>query len=210
MPYLLFFVTEDDLPILIDRFNQDEEIAFLIPQEASTPRTYRSRAVRTVQTLADGKHGLWFVPGGLEQQSAGPPEVPFSGANPHEHMRLTLWTRHLPYTLAERFTRRPLISFWDGKELLAVSDLQFGARGQYAMPASQKRWFARMKTWIARAAVKLEAQGSGEKFYAFPSALALLKRGVPYYANGFPLDREIAEAAMPVRPLTPAKPRNQR
>jgi hypothetical protein len=207
MPYLAFFVTGDDLPILIERLNQEEEVAYLIPQEPSTSLTHRSRAVGAVQTLADGEHALWFVPGGLEQQSGGPPEVPFIGISPPEHIRLTLWTRHLPYTLKERITRRALNGFWDGKELLAASDFQFGAHGGYVMPAAQKRWFARMKTWIARAAVKLEAEGSPGQFYAFPFALALLKRGVPYYANGYRLDTAIANATAPLRPMTPAKTR---
>jgi hypothetical protein len=30
MPWLPFFIAEDDLPVLIDRFNQDEEIAYIV------------------------------------------------------------------------------------------------------------------------------------------------------------------------------------
>lgn len=103
MPNVSFFVTEDDVPVLIDRLNEDEEIAFLVRQGAATP---------------------------------------------------------------------------------------------------QKRWFARFKAWMTRAAVKLESEGSREPFYAFPFALALLKRGVPYYARGFRLDSAIAAATASVAAKT--------
>ena len=102
-------------------------------------------------------------------------------------MRLTLWTRHRRYTAQERWTLSPLNGFGLDKDLLAVSDLQFGGH-YHPIPEPQKRWFARFKRWMARAAVKIEAQGLPATFYAFPSALALLKQGVPYYARGVQLD----------------------
>ena len=114
-------------------------------------------------------------------------------------MLLTLWMRHRRYTLRERITVRPLNGFWIDGDLLAASDLQFGRR-HFATPEPQKRWFARFKRWMARNAVTLEAQGGyREKFYVFPAALDLLKRGVPYYARGLPIDTATATSGPPDR-----------
>jgi hypothetical protein len=64
MPWLPFFVAEDDLPVLIDRFNQDEEIAYVVKDAPDRPGAQRWRAVRSVETLAMGEHVLWHVPTG--------------------------------------------------------------------------------------------------------------------------------------------------
>jgi hypothetical protein len=223
MPWLPFFIAGDDLPVLIDRFNRDEEIAYIVKDGPDRPGEQRWRAVRSVETLAMGEHVLWHVPtgplpmldlsepgprtgflvpdpdppirdpfAGWTQPTSGPFESPYFGPAHPGVMRLTLWTRHLPYTHEERATRSPLTSYWIDRQQLVASDIQFG--GYEAPPDVHKRWYGRLKTWMARAAVKLEADGLPHKFYAFPFALALLKQGMPYQANGWRLDAAIAEA----------------
>jgi hypothetical protein len=83
MPSFSFFIDGQDVALLLDRLNQDREIAFVIADErmetgrrelgfciedaalkAAVERPQKWKAVRTVDTLVDGSQSLWHVPGG--------------------------------------------------------------------------------------------------------------------------------------------------
>jgi hypothetical protein len=76
MAWLLFFADEDDRRLLLDRLNEDPEIAFIVSDglvhpEASDTRPsstggYRRRwkAVDRVDELTYGHHSLWHAPAG--------------------------------------------------------------------------------------------------------------------------------------------------
>lgn len=207
MAHLSFFIAADDLPILIDRLNRDDDVGYLVWQGEGMAAGSGSgwRVMPTVETLSVGEHALWHAcrrqlplvdrSAGAGQLSAGPPEAPDFGAHHPAAMRLTLWPRHLRYTAHERRTVKPLIGFWADRDVLPVSDIQSGNRFE-PVPKPETYWFARFKRWMARTAVKLEVPGWPVSLYAFPCALALLKQGVPYYAQGLRLDAAIAQASV--------------
>lgn len=181
-----------------------------------TGHRQRWRAVRGAQSLEDGRRSLWYVPAGpLPLLKAAPkaphPRIPdpwagwteerpgldcdtpyFGPAHPAE-IRITLWTRHRPYTPAERATLRKIISYWIlGYDLLVASEFQWGGGN-----AQAQRWWSRLEAWMSRAAVPLaSSQDSREVFWAFPSALKKLKAGMRYEARGWDLDSAIRRAAV--------------
>ena len=139
----------------------------------------RWRAVQTVDGLRDGRHSLWHVPAGplpllkpgregplvrppdppipdpwagwTEERSGAEPEAPYFGPGCHATISLQLWTRHRPYTQAERAALTAPISWWtEGHDFLAASDL--GWTGSYFRPAPSqtRRWWNRMKAWVGR------------------------------------------------------------
>ena len=176
--------------------------------------------MRGVANLKDGRHSLWYVPAGplpllkadpgepdapildpwagwTEESPGADPDTPYFGPWHPAEIRLTLWTRHRPYTRAERETGDAVISYWtDGHDLLVASDFQWGGgSGQAA------QWWRRLEAFMKRAATPLAARlEPGEVFWAFPSALAKLKAGMRYEARGWNLDRSIRRAAAPRQP----------
>lgn len=98
-----FFADEDDVPLLLKRFNEDPELAFIVrdnpvpvytrssldrgddEQEdvhSKTAMAIRCKAVKQVQKLTDGDHRLWHVAGqslSLEREGIGPNDDPWAG-----------------------------------------------------------------------------------------------------------------------------------
>jgi hypothetical protein len=237
MAWLPFFVDEQDTVLLRDRLNADPEIAFLVSAGLVHPERsdvgtavsggYRQRwkAESKVDTLADGRHVLWHVPGGplplrpdtsqgvtlgaLRNQRAIPD--PWSGwveeqagANStgpsfcaaSSVIDLTLRSRVSPYTAAERTSLPRLVSYWTaGEDMLVASDFAFGGDLSPATPQTL-RWWSRTKRWIGTVAVRLQSPGrQPTNFWAFPSAFRRLKAGTRYSANNFNLDASIQAAA---------------
>jgi hypothetical protein len=185
----------------------------------------RWRAVQAVEGLADGCHFLWHVPAGplplfkarrvaplarppdppvpdpfagwLEEQPGPDPKAPYFGPGCHPVMWIDLWTRHRPYTEAELGTLPVTVSWWThGHDVLPASTLSWTGGHFRPAPAQTQRWWNRMRTWLGRVAVRLEAFPDGRQgvFWAFPSALGKLKGGMPYYAHDWPLDDAIHRA----------------
>lgn len=177
------------------------------------------KAVRTVDSMADGHHSLWHVPAGplpLIKRDAGPmpligpegpayPPIPDPwagwtgppgfGPGCHPWIRLELWTRHHPYTQQERAVLRELNAFWlNQDDLLVVSDFEWTGSHFRPAPPQTQRWWNRMKRWVDRTAIRLRPNPG---FWAFPSALQKLKEGMRYYSRGFDLDDSIRDAQMP-------------
>jgi hypothetical protein len=171
------------------------------------------RAVKTVDALADGDHALWYKParplpllkgdrtsdqpiadpfiGWTEEVPNGQGFRPYFGPSSPADIRLTLWTRHRPYTPDERKTVREQISYWMGAhDYLVASDFQH--------VAASDAWLVRLERWMSTVAVQLGGPRLEDTWWAFPSALRKLKTGMRYYANGYNLDSFIRDAQIPV------------
>jgi hypothetical protein len=168
------------------------------------------RAVRPVDSLKDGEHTLWHISAGPLARFVGrewhliaDPFVGWTterpvctpGLTPAATIRLKLVTRHAGYTAQEHATVRPLNAYWLKGDLLVASDFQWSAASLEVGGSLQTaRWVAGLEDWFSRNAVALQARYSTEVFWAFPSALARLKSGIPYYSRGFELDESIRRA----------------
>jgi hypothetical protein len=166
----------------------------------------RWRAVRPVDGLKDGDHTLWHISAGPLVSDIGPgrerqpipdpwvgwtSERPVCQPNlmPASTIRLKLVTRYAAYTREERTTLRTLISYWIKGDLLVASGFQWtGGSLQTA------RWMASLEDWFSRNAVGLHDDRGIQVFWAFPSALQLLKSGLPYDSRNFDLDESIRGA----------------
>jgi hypothetical protein len=185
-----------------------------------TGHRQRWRAVRGVESLQDGGHSLWYVPAGplpliranpsersapipdpwagwTEESPGADPDTPYFGPSHPAAIRLTLWTRHRPYTRAELSTLDEVNGYWTGRhDLLVASDFQWGGGS-----AETGQWWARLQGFLNKAAVRLASnEDPKEVFWAFPSALRKLKAGMRYEARGWGLDRAIRSAALPRGP----------
>jgi hypothetical protein len=92
-----------------------------------------------------------------------------------------------PRYTAEQLAEIPLLAHRTSSEARLLRLTQFEWTGNHFREAPQaaQRWWARLRRWVTRSATKLR---SGRiLFWGFPSALAKLQRGMPYYANGFNL-----------------------
>jgi hypothetical protein len=173
----------------------------------------RWRVVRPVNELKDGEHILWHIAAGPlatypaslhEMQPIPDPwggwtsEHPACqpGVMPPATIRLSLLTRHAMYTPQERASQQELVSWWLDGDLLAASDFQWtGASLQPDGAEKTGHWMASLQAWFRQNAVALHPRWGGDEiFWAFPSALARLKSGIPYYSRGFELDDAIREA----------------
>jgi hypothetical protein len=100
---MVFFADENDVPILLRRFNDDPEIAFVVRGQVTLiarpshpvapefdfqvagpaqPYAIRRRAVHRLETLADGDHDLWHHVGSpltRTFEGLGPDDDPFQG-----------------------------------------------------------------------------------------------------------------------------------
>jgi hypothetical protein len=179
----------------------------------------RWKAVRSVPRLRDGKHCLWHVPSGplplpidrntgqavadawsgwMETRPRSDPTMPnFVPGHPAE-IYLEVWTRHRPYSQAERASLPMLLSYWTGEhDVLVLST--FGWIGDYYAPAPPAAWswWRRLEAWMAVQTTSIGGfpnsdddggLGEGVSFWALPSALEKLKSGIPYEARGWDLE----------------------
>lgn len=136
----------------------------------------------------------WTASGGMLDTQ------PYFGPGCHAQIRLELFTRYAPYTDAERNSLPVLVSYWaQGRQFLASSCFQWTGGHFGAAPPETTRWWRRLKTWIRKAAVPLPTHDPQVIFWSFPFALEVLKRGVAYSANNWPLDQAIANATPSTR-----------
>jgi len=223
MPCLSFFADEVDAKLLLKHLNSDPEIAYLVPDEHtdSMPATgCRWKAVSGVERLHDGNYTLWHVPSGplplltadsrtrqIEDPWAGWAELrsghdsadPNFGPAYPGVIRLKLWARHRPYTAEELATLPAVTSWWDGgRELLAVSKFEWSGNSEFGVEVPQtRRWWNRLKCWLAKQAATLATDHPHMQFYAFPSALSRLKAGIDYYSRNWDLTQGIKMATIP-------------
>jgi hypothetical protein len=237
-PIVQFFADEDDVPLLLNRLNEDPELAFIVRDDPlpfytrlssdlvvasredirRTPAlAIRRKAVKQVQSLTDGDHRLWHFAGhplSPERDGIGPNDDPWAGwievveegsragrlgTTPSSVIHLQLWARHRPYTEQELRSQSAAVSWWtEGREFLASSHVswignRYAIIGAPAHPATV-RWWARLQRWIRTNATPLKVHRQ-VTFFAFPSALARLRSGIPYYANNWDLGPVLKSSA---------------
>ncbi|MBD1919191.1 MULTISPECIES: hypothetical protein [Cyanophyceae] len=190
------------------RENASEGSSFSFSDLPDNGYRQRWKAVDKVSKLADGEHCLWHVPAGplplltedgrkdaianpwegwTEQCCGADPTTPFFGSS-QAVIRLSLWTRHRPYSQEERVMLPILNSFWDQEnDFLAVSDFQW-IGGRYSTPPpATKRWWSRLRGWLDRKATRMSSPP--QVIWALPSAREKLSRGMDYYARGWEINR---------------------
>jgi hypothetical protein len=168
---------------------------------------YRQRwkAVHKVASLVDGEHCLWHVPGGslpllaennaeteithpwsgwTEKRPGADPTVPYFGPGHHAVIRLSLATRHRPYTEEEKISLPVLNSHWNGEtDLLVISDFQWIGDHYAPPPSATLQWWERLRSWLDRSAVRISPPP--QIIWAFPSTLEKLRSGMAYDARGW-------------------------
>jgi hypothetical protein len=173
MPWLPIYADEEDFRVIHDWLNQNDEIAFIV---SDGPR--RWRAVQTVAHLDSARICLWHVPSG---------PLPLS-IDPWKGWTIRGWSGDYPCFGTDNvgliwFNRRPkshrqpdaigLSSFeWPGN--------LYATAGRPA-PETTKRFWASLRIWIKKNAVRIPRSGPLDgprpKIWAFPSALSAIKHG---------------------------------
>lgn len=190
---LYVFFDEEDAKILIDWFNQEEEIAYIIADGIN-----RCRAVPTVERLEDGKQNFWYVPNGtLTVRENGSDKIvadPWSGWTGSlrniETFYLLLYTKPEPaYFEIDEHSAYDARDTVGGNEFLRVSNFRWV--GNYS---------PRLKKWVKREAIILQNRKYDTIVWAFPSAFQKLKNGMKYESWGGSynsLSRALKEANLP-------------
>ncbi len=199
MPWLPLFLERSDAELLLQRLNEDDEVAFLI---ANGPKQWK--AVKTLSALPDADYSLWhtlgaplpmlvqgqFAPEGFvddpwsgwtERCTGDDPTRPYFGAGHPSHVILNVKTRTdgKPHRLAGEVIG--LSGFqWIGERYKSVG-------GPGAGPT--KQWWNRLKHWVSKNAKKIPREGPVEgqhaEIWAFPSALASIAEGKHRAPNPF-------------------------
>jgi len=206
------------LKLLLEKLRPDGDgKGVTIMGRPDTGHRQRWRAVRGTKSLQDGEHILWYVPAGplpllrtdpnapdatipdpwagwTEERPGADADMPYFGPSHRAVIRLSLWTRHRPYTPDELATLDETISYWtEGHDVLVASDFQWGGGSD-----ATRQWWSRLEAWLSRAAVPLASSWDPQVvFWAFPSALRKLKGGMRYEARGWNLDEAVRRAATP-------------
>jgi hypothetical protein len=211
MPWLPIFVDEHDAKLLIYWLNQEEEIAVLVSAGRG-----KWKAVSSVTDLKDGEYSLWHIPseplplwcgnshqgiivnpwdGWTEELSGSSLTTPNSGVNHPGVIRLTLNTRHQPYSKQEltKLTT-PNGRLMRDTDILSFSDFQWIGNRYGGAARQTHQWWRRLKYWVSCQAVRLTPCGVRWSFWAFPSAFCQLKSGMEYSANGWDLSMAVREA----------------
>ena len=217
MPGLPVFVDEQDAKILLRWLSDDQDIAFIVP---TGPRQWK--AVPAVSELEDGNYSLWYVPSGplpllggddpnaiianpwqgwTDLRPSADSTTAYFGAGHLGEIRLSLQTRHRPYSQQERSELRLLNGLLLGsKDLMSVSDFQWIGNRHQPAPKQMHQWWRRLKRWIEPEAIRVRPytaiSGTYERwsFWAFPSAFQKLSNGMDYYAYGCDLTNDLSAA----------------
>lgn len=106
-----FYATRDDLLPLLNRLNEDSEIAFLMPDGDT-----RWKAVQQISTFREGKHYLWHLPSGPLYYER-PPHLPSQLREMYKSIP-DPWTGWDDQLLPERYqeTLNPIYmgAYWKG------------------------------------------------------------------------------------------------
>jgi hypothetical protein len=186
MPWLPIYADEEDFQVIHDWLNQNDEIAFIVPDGPS-----RWRAVYTVARMDSPRICLWHVPSGplplrhpLPSKRIDPITDPWSGwtelRGRADHAYPYFGFYHVGVIWLERSPQRDghadtigLSSFgWTGN---------VHAKAGHPAPESTKKFWANLRSWTKKNAVKIPRSGSLDgprpEIWAFPSALSAIKRG---------------------------------
>lgn len=187
MPWLPIYADEEDFRIVQDYLNQNEEIAFIVPDGKRLFQP-RWRAIRPLLRLQGTRICLWHVPSGplslVHQNPAKPDDVisdpwkgwvglpdrghdacPFFGAG-HPGV---IWLNHRPVG-HQASGNIGLSSFeWIGNRYAIV--------GNPACGATEKFW-QRLRHWVKERAIKIpRLDGMEPEIWALPSAMKEFRNG---------------------------------
>lgn len=217
MPSLSIFVDEQDAEVLLRWLSNEQDIAFIVPTEPK-----RWRAVSCVRELKDGNYSLWHIPSGslpllgtdnpseiianpwsgwTELVTGREPTQPYFGPGHPAEIRLSLFTRHQPYSQQERNEATILNGMRLGdKDLMMSSSFQWIGNHYQVAPRQTHQWWRRLRRWVKSKAVRLRRYSTVSNCYcerwsywALPSAYWKLKNGMEYYADGWDL-KELRES----------------
>lgn len=183
MPWLPFYASIDDLPLVEGALMSDGDVALLVPQGGN-----RWRAVLGQCPTADGRYPLWHVPSGrLPLLSPGIDDAVAEIDDPFEG-----WTQLRTSDGEPFFGNYPGI-FWlnlrvapkEAGRSIGLSSVEwignyFWALGRKAPDATKMRWdrlrrqFARLGPKVPRAGL---ASGRKPEIFALPAALERLEAG---------------------------------
>jgi hypothetical protein len=180
MPWLPFYASEEDFDALRNHLNATDELAYLV---ACGPGQWK--AVRSLESIKCGRHGLWHVPSGplpllhpggkassevadpfsgwSELRAGADPSTPYFGAGHPGVFWLNLQggatSRHGEPVIG-------LSSFeWVGNHYRII--------GNAAAPQTEAAWKL-LRRWVAKCASKVPRGGPSEKtppeIWAFPGA----------------------------------------
>ena len=199
MPAICAFVDHDDIPVLVERFNADPTIAYLVPNGAG-----RWIARRTVDNIAPGRRLLWHTTAGplplidsdgrdrgsviedpwsgwREQRVGGHPDLPWLG-DPPNIFQLFLWPRGTPYRGPN--ASRPGSNFVGESHFSWIGN-HYASLGRCAHQDSE-RWWRQLRRWLERISVTVTyapVRGSRpQRVLALPAAWRALEAGAdtPY------------------------------
>jgi hypothetical protein len=191
MPSIPFYALDSDLELVLQHLNDDQTIAFVIPDG---PR--RWRAVEHRDGLGAGHHALWHRPGGNlpllgrnqneadepiaspfegweERVAAATPGLPFFGSVP-----MVIWF-HLAEGRSAQGGTVPMSAFgWIGDRYRAI--------GQGA-PKETTSWWRALQSWVRRQTRPFPRGGTAASgqgtIAAFPGAAERLQAGMPGELN---------------------------
>jgi hypothetical protein len=180
MLWLPMYLFGDDWDLVIDRFNDDRSLAWLVNVGAG-----RWQAVSRLDRVPAPKVGLWHVPSGplpLSVSGRGEPdeEIPDPWAGWQVEHGGTPWFgpgHPGVYWLNARVPIAP--------EPIAMSSIgwignHYRSIGSPAAPETERHWKA-LRRWAGRIAERIPRvgpiDGPGKEIFAFPSALAAIKAG---------------------------------
>lgn len=181
--WLGFYADNEDVELLLQRFNEDPEIAFLTQAGPG-----RWRAVRQIDELL-GKQMLWHIPGGpLVLLGRGGEEKdiliedPFAGWEERREgldYSVPYFAGWPPALKLEVYTPG-----WRGlnADLLPISGLSyFGGHHKKAHPATCQ-WWRRFRQWMRRCSVRITREGPLDgphaDIWALPAALRAIQAGM--------------------------------
>jgi hypothetical protein len=188
MAWLPFYASENDLPSLLSHLNASEEVAFVVSNGSG-----KWIAVKTLESLTDGRYCLWHVPSGPLPLFRGAKETPGEIATPFAG-----WSE----ARAGADPTKPYFGaghpgvFWlnvrskdthrvSGETLVGLSSFEwignhYKSIGSAAKPETEKFWKA-LGRWIKKFAVKVPRGGPQQpappEIWAFSGAQAMFEAG---------------------------------
>lgn len=185
------YLAGDDARSLINRLNEDDEIAFIVE---TSPEHWQ--AVREVHELPIGMSALWHVPGGPLRvlNDDGPDEVikdPWNGWSSPTYTNAPIpnfgpgWpsTLVLDLFLEDPRTKSDAIPM----SSLSRSNLGDSSERLGLNPTLTQKWWRRFGSWVRRSAIQIPREGSIEganpEIWCFPEALAQIREGKPRALN---------------------------
>jgi len=193
VPNISFYATQQDLSVIVGHFNDDEDVAYLVPDGKN-----RWKAVLTMETLQPGLTVLWHIPAGELFYTEGTSDElhrvtdPWSG---WEMPKSIGGREQAPYFPTEVQTRlyefqfRPFSqrnSAEIGLSAMGWLGNHYSVIGIKADPITEKHW-QKNKRWfnkMAKVGKRVEASNDVRlNAWTFPDALLQKESGESFAVN---------------------------